>query len=40
MDGTKKNKNKLLKGTKPREIMGDGSLYHVIIVYYELAGTL
>jgi hypothetical protein len=32
MDGTKKKK--LLKGTKPREIMGDGSLYHVILVYF------
>jgi hypothetical protein len=32
MDGTKKKK--FSKGTKSREIMGDGSLYHVILVYF------
>jgi hypothetical protein len=32
MDGTKKKK--LSKGTKPRDIMGDGSLYRLILVYF------
>jgi hypothetical protein len=32
--GTKKNENKLSKGTKPREIMSDRSLYCVILVYF------
>jgi hypothetical protein len=32
--GTKKKKNNLSKGTKPREMMGDGSLYHVILVCF------
>jgi hypothetical protein len=35
MDGTKETKKQLSNGTKPREIsMGEGSLYHAIIVYF------
>jgi hypothetical protein len=32
--GGAKKKKKLAKGTKPREILGDGSLYRVILVYF------
>jgi hypothetical protein len=33
-EGAKKSKKKLSKGTKPREITRDGSLYRVILVYF------
>jgi hypothetical protein len=33
-EGAKKRKRKLTKGTKPREILGNGSLYRVTLVYF------
>jgi hypothetical protein len=33
-DGSTKKKKWLSKGAKPREILEDGSLYHLILTYF------